>query len=76
MQLVKQSFCNLMTETATEIYCRLNDVQEIQSEMDTTNDQRCFRMQTKSPGRGGPPILYLYGYVQPKGVVILKLILI
>ena len=39
-----------MTETATEIYCRLNNVQEIQSEMDATNENRCFRMQTDSTG--------------------------
>ena len=52
LQLGKQSFYNLMTETATEIYCRLNNVQEIQSEMDATNDHRCFRMQTKSTGVG------------------------
>ena len=28
-----------------------------------------------SPGGGGTPIHYLYGYVPPKGVVILKLLI-
>ena len=52
MEIVKQSFYNSMTETATEIYCQLNNVQEIQSEMDATNEHRCFRMQTESTGAG------------------------
>ena len=39
-----------MTDTAIEIYCRLNNVQEIQSEMDATNRNRCFRMETDSAG--------------------------
>ena len=29
----------------------------------------------KIPGRGGTPIHYLYGYVPPNGVVILKLLI-
>ena len=29
----------------------------------------------KHPGGGGTPIHYLYGYVPPKGVVILKLLI-
>ena len=39
-----------MTDTAIEIYCRLNNVQEIQSEMDATNRNRCFRMEKDSAG--------------------------
>ena len=30
---------------------------------------------TPEGGRGGTPIHYLYGYVPPKGVVILKLLI-
>ena len=29
----------------------------------------------QEPGGGGTPIHYLYGYVQPHGVVILKLLI-
>ena len=32
-------------------------------------------MWVKSPGGGGTPIHYLYGYVPPIGVVILKLLI-
>ena len=31
--------------------------------------------QVGMPGGGGTPINYLYGYVPPKGVVILKLLI-
>ena len=61
LQLGKQSFYNLMTETATEIYCRLNNVQEIQSEMDATNKNRCFRMETDSAG--GVCVCVLSGFL-------------
>ena len=50
-----------MTETATEIYCRLNNVQEIQSEMDATNENRCFRIQTDSAG--GVCVCVLSGFL-------------
>ena len=50
-----------MTETATEIYCRLNNVQQIQSEMDATNENRCFRMQTDSTG--GVCVCVLSGFL-------------
>ena len=33
-----------------------------------------FRVTSK-PGGGGTPIHYLYGYVPPNGVVILKLLI-
>ena len=45
-----------MTETATEIYCRLNNVQEIQSEMEATNEHRCFRMHANAKHRSWLPL--------------------
>ena len=41
---------------------------------DSYTDFRCFQRGTHTRGGGGTPIHYLYRYVPPNGVVILKLL--
>ena len=51
----------------------------LNSQYEKINEQKyfCFCVSAilRSPRGGGTPIHYLYGYVPPKGVVILKLLI-
>ena len=66
---------NFRTQDSSAEACLFRDNEESMNKGDDFTDLFEDKIAVSRPGGGGTPIHYLYGYVPPNGVVILKLLI-